>query len=96
MNYCNVLLYLDQFARPRFESRRRAIPPAKPEEGDCFIVGPAAADEWAGREGALAVRLGGAWEFANPAPGCRVWITDEGLGLTFDGFHWNADQLTEV
>lgn len=62
-------------------------PPASAKEGDCWLVGENATGDWLGRDGAIASVRDGAWTFAIPAPGFRVFDMNAGQALIFaDGW----------
>lgn len=71
-------------------SRSITVPPAAPQDGDRYLVPPAATAEWAGHDGAIALRMDGAWRFLVPREGWRLWVCDEDLSLDFDGTSWIA------
>lgn len=48
-------------------------PPADPEAGECWLVGEAPTGPWLGHSGALAIFQAGAWVFADPVPGMRIF-----------------------
>lgn len=48
-------------------------PPSESVDGDIWIVAPAATDEWEGRDGQLAGLQAGAWKFAAPSAGMRIF-----------------------
>ncbi|HEY6870481.1 MAG TPA: DUF2793 domain-containing protein [Novosphingobium sp.] len=50
----------------------RTTPPAAPADGTAWLVGSAAAGEWVGRDGTLALRQAGQWFFVTPADGMQV------------------------
>jgi Protein of unknown function (DUF2793) len=50
-----------------------SAPPTTPQDGVCWLVGPAATGAWAGREGQLAGRQAGNWLFAAPRDGLTVF-----------------------
>jgi len=63
-------------------------PPAAPAEGAAWLVGAAPTGAWAGHEGALAQWRDGAWAFAAPRPGWRVWDRDAGALRIRTGSDW--------
>lgn len=58
-------------------------PPINPEEGNCFRVTDPAEQAWAGREGHLAIWIGGAWHFVAPRDGLQVFDSVAGHWLLF-------------
>lgn len=76
-----------QIAVPRFGE---TLPPADPAEGALHAIGAGAAGDWAGRDGMLALRSGGAWLYVAPAEGWRAWGAEEAeLRVWADG-GWQA------
>ena len=65
----------------------RIDPPATPEEGARYLVDAGATGEWAGRDGAVAVRWDDAWTFVAPKPGWHMRLATGGA-RTFDGTAW--------
>ena len=49
-------------------------PPPSPVEGVCYVVASPASGAWTGRQGQVAVRQDGAWNFARPREGWRAWF----------------------
>jgi len=60
-------------------------PPAAPEEGESWLVGPAPAGAWAERAGCLASFQAGAWIFAEPRDGLRVFDRGTGQDIRYRG-----------
>lgn len=77
----------DALAAGRVETRGLTVPPPA-ADGDVHIVGAGATGDWAGQDGALAIRLNGGWDFAAPWEGMSVWLADGRLSLTHDGGAW--------
>lgn len=82
-----ALVRLDALTHPIALSASVFSPPAA-EDGDAYIVPNGATDEWAGREGLLAVFDNGGWFFLTPRRGWRVWIEDENDYSTFASGRW--------
>ena len=60
-----------------------STPPTSPTEGFCYrVVGPGAQD-WADRDDHIAFQIGGAWHFAAPIEGMRIFDRDAGVSLRF-------------
>lgn len=87
-----ALSRLDALAKGVLASRRVSTPPAEPRHGEVWAVPAGATDEWAGREGDLAISTGGGWSFVAPREGWRAFVLDEGAPLRHDGGGWIADR----
>lgn len=66
-------------------SASQAAPPNDPHEGDCFRIVAPASEDWQGKEDDLAIRIGGAWQFVQPAAGLRVFDEAKAAFLHYDG-----------
>ena len=66
-----------------------SVPPAEPAPGSCYRILSGAQAEWAGRDGELALWIGGAWTFVSPSDGMRVFDRASGNVLYFDTA-WHA------
>src|SRR3954470_16044036 len=80
-----ALAVLDGVIEAAVEGPPQASPPASPAQGQCWIVAPAAAGEWSGKDGCLASWTSGGWRFVVPPAGLSVWNKAEALTLRFDG-----------
>lgn len=83
-----ALRLLDLLVQLAVSRRDLASPPSAPAEGERHIVGTAAASNWAGQEGRIAVHEQGSWSFITPQPGWRVQVLTEGTELVHDGAVW--------
>ncbi len=83
-----ALLLLDAAIQLSVISRAVATPPLMSADGDRYLVGTSSTGLWTGQAGKLAIRQGGAWLFATPRKGWRVWIEDEESFLVYDGLAW--------
>ncbi|MFC0283059.1 DUF2793 domain-containing protein [Camelimonas abortus] len=86
------LTLLDDLAQLAVRDADRVAPPAAPGEGDRHIVAAGAAGDWAGQDGAVAVRRDGAWQFHAPAPGWVALDLSAHRLLAFDGVEWRPAQ----
>ena len=63
-----------------------STPPASPQDGQVWALGPAPVNEWAGMAGRLAIRANGGWAFVMPRQG---WLASHGASLhAYDGSAW--------
>ncbi len=83
-----ALLRLDALVHLAVLSRALAAPPVLPVDGDRYLVAASATGDWLGHDGQLAFREAGAWGFAIPKTGWRLWVAAESLFLLFDGAAW--------
>jgi hypothetical protein len=74
--YNAAMALLDLLVQPAVISRTTTAPPASPDEGDAYIVAPAATGAWAGKDGQFACWLNAAWSFRVPAEGWLAYVTD--------------------
>ncbi|WJY19457.1 DUF2793 domain-containing protein [Alteriqipengyuania flavescens] len=58
--------------------------PANPNDGDAWIVGPAAGGAFAGRDDAVAFYAAGAWHFLDASPGLVVFDANLAIFRRFD------------
>lgn len=65
-------------------------PPRRPGVGHRYIVASPAEDEWAGQEGRVAVWVGDAWAFLNPAEGLSAWDEDAAETIQYSSSAWAA------
>ena len=79
-----ALARLDLLVHPAIE-QELADPPSAPSAGDCYIVGPAAIGEWAGREASLAGWDGTQWTFVQARDGMTVRRLSDGTLLQYSG-----------
>ena len=62
--------------------------PATPTEGQSWIVGPGAPDDWAGHDNKIATWAKGAWSFSSPEAASTRIVEDQGALYVFDGTAW--------
>lgn len=86
-----ALTRLDALAKGVLASRRVGTPPVRAAHGEVWAVPDGATDEWAGRDGSLAISVGGGWDFVAPRAGWRAYALDEGAALRHDGSGWAVE-----
>lgn len=67
-----------------------AAPPAA-VEGDSYIIPAGATGAWSGKTGQIAALIGGAWTYAAPMEGLRLWIVDLEAEYVYAGGAWVAN-----
>ena len=67
----DALRRLDGLVQLSVKNRTTSIPPAAPENGDRYLVGPEPQDAWEGASGYLALYEDTAWHFIAPHNGWR-------------------------
>lgn len=88
-----ALARIDLALNPAVEGWPLTEPPAEPEEGQCWIVGPAASGAWSGRDGLLAMWTESGWRFVAPQPGTSAWNKAANVPLLWDGGQWREGEL---
>lgn len=77
----------DMLLHPAVEGEQDDPPPI-PENGQCWLVGTQPTGEWSGQAGQIACRQEGAWLFASPRDGMRVFDKTAGQEMFYlDGWH---------
>lgn len=73
-----ALRWLECFASLVVLDKDLTSPPGSPSDGDRYIVGDSATDEWAGHDGQIALYMVNAWAFRTAPLGTRAHVLDEG------------------
>jgi len=82
------LVIADALLHGAAESADLAVPPVDAEPGRCWIVATGGSNEWAGKDGAVAVASEGGWRFVTPRTGLNMWVVDRNVALFHDGTQW--------
>jgi hypothetical protein len=88
-----ALTRLDMLVQPAVVGLGGNTPPADPRPGQCWIVGPAPTDAWAGHGDALACWTTGGWRFAGAADGLVVWNMSAGQPLAYRDGRWRDGEV---
>lgn len=89
-----ALARLDGLVNLTIVSRSVAVPPTAVVDGAVYGVPTGAVNDWAGRDGQIAIGTNGGWDFAAARRGWRAMILDEGVTAIFDGSAWRDGMLT--
>lgn len=84
---------LDLLVQLVVEAFGATSPPALPDDGQVWALGPAPTDAWAGQAGMLAAWDQGGWMFIAPQAGWRAWGRAEAELRIWDGGEWVGDGL---
>ena len=79
-----ALARLDGLLHPAIEGESDT-PPADPADGECWIVGTEATDDWSGHAGTLACRQAGNWVFVAATDGMQVFDKSAGTQARYHG-----------
>lgn len=83
-----ALVAMDLLLHPAVEQEPLNVPPSAPEAGQCWIVGTAPEEEWAGHANHIAGWTDGGWRFAAPQTGMTLWDKVAGYPLRWDATEW--------
>ncbi len=83
-----ALTLLDLLVQLVVQGFEAADPPAAPEDGQIWALGPAPTGAWAGQAGRLAGWVDGGWLFVTPRPGWRAVPVSEPVLRIYDGAGW--------
>lgn len=79
---------LDAAVQLTFLATDMDTPPAAPNPGDCYALGPAPTGVWDGKAGRVAVFQDDEWAFLTPKAGWRAYTLASQSLLVFDGTGW--------
>ena len=65
-----------------------STPPASPSNGDRYIVGSSATDDWSGHDNDIAEYNGSSWDFTSVSEGMATWVEDEDVQYVYNGTSW--------
>jgi hypothetical protein len=79
---------LDILVCGAIEEPPRAMPPAAPAPGACYIIGESATDAWAEKTNFVAAWTASGWRFAPPFEGLSLYERTSGTWATFRDGAW--------
>lgn len=86
------LVLLDACVQGRVVAVGLDMPPEDPQLGQCWIVGAAPQQEWAGKPGQVAIWTESGWRFVAPIEGMRFWIGPVEGNILFTQGEWRAGE----
>ena len=91
-----AFLKIDNFINTGAISQSVSTPPSNPSDGDLYIIGAAATDDWSTHEGKISYYSASkGWVIVEPNEGMSLWVNDEDLLYTYDGSAWIATGKVE-
>lgn len=81
---------LDAIVQAGVIDKDLTAPPGSPTDGDIYIVGGSATDDWAGQDDDLAIYQDGAWVFVTPLSGWIAWVDDENVLYVYNSGNWES------
>ncbi len=88
-----ALALLDIAVQAAVEEIGGDTPPAAPQPGQCWIVGPAPTGAWTGHAGAIAGWTAGGWRFVAARAGLRARHLPSGEEVAHDGGGWRRGEM---
>jgi hypothetical protein len=92
LTHNEALVRLDMLAHPAVETAPLDQPPAAPQAGQCWLVGPAPVAEWQDAPGALACWTGNGWRLSPGVDGMTAWVIDRQLWAVRAGGVWRIGE----
>ena len=92
MTHNEALILLDLVVQGAVRAAGIEVPPAAPDPGSCWIVGPAPSGAWAGHAQEIVGWTAAGWIFAQPREGMRLWLGPEDGWALFAGGSWRLGE----
>jgi Protein of unknown function (DUF2793) len=84
-----ALVLIDALLHPVVEDELSTAPsPLDTDIGKCWLVGPSASGQWSGKDGDIAIWVGGSWRFLNPKAGMGVRMATISADKIWSGTQW--------
>jgi hypothetical protein len=88
-----ALQALDTLVAACVDEPPRAVPPANPAVGACYLVADPASGPWTGFEHHLAAYTAGGWRLIPPIEGANVLVRSTGVTASFRNGSWQIGVL---
>lgn len=83
-----ALNMLDALVQSAVETAILSVPPVSPGEGELWVVGSGATDDWASHDNELAQYIGGVWQFYPAFEGMVIWLKDDNVTARYAAGAW--------
>lgn len=93
LTHNEALALIDLLLHPAVTGFAVDSPPAAPEPGASWVVGPAPTGDWAGHTDSLAGWTEGGWRFVAPIEGMTVWIRERAIAACYAGGTWRIGEI---
>lgn len=80
---------LDAVVQLSVLSETQTAPPASPDAGARYIIGPDPTGDWSGKHNQIAAYQDSAWMYYVPQAGWLAYVASAGTLLAFDGAQWS-------
>ncbi len=88
ITYNEAIRNLDAMVQINIIDKDLTAPPATPTHGERYIPATGSTDEWAGKDGQIALFIDNGWVFYVPNEGWLAWVADEDILLAYNGNSW--------
>ncbi|MCQ0971875.1 DUF2793 domain-containing protein [Paracoccus sp. TK19116] len=84
-----ALMRIDGLTNLVLQSISVGVPPADPEDGECWGVPGGATGAWSGQIGRIAIASNGGWVFVRITRGMQAFVLDRGVRAIHTGTAWS-------
>ena len=93
ISHNEALQTLDMLVAAAVEEPPRAVPPASPTVGTCYIVAAAPTGAWAGKQQCVAAYTSGGWRFIDPVEGMAAYVKSDSAWAAYRAGVWEIGSI---
>lgn len=93
ISHNEALQTLDMLVAAAVEEPPRAVPPASPTVGTCYIVAAAPTGAWAGKQQCVATYTSGGWRFIDPVEGMAAYVKSDSAWAAYRAGVWEIGSI---
>jgi hypothetical protein len=94
LTHNEAVTLVDMLVHPDVVAVGIEVPPAAPEPGQCWIIGPQPVGVWAGRADHLAGWTTSGWRFVAPREGMAGWCSSTGMPVAYRLGMWHEGDVS--